>query len=185
MGVEIIELCDGDCEEVAALCQQRGLGGEFTDPERLRSFRRRNSRLSLIARESGRLVAALLCGNTPGRGQVQHIVLAPDAEGRRIEQDLANRAMLKLQCKRVHKFKLDTHDAEAGKRFWRSVVWSDTSIDDGEVGVDELPDSVPLPPEVASAIESEAAAGPEPDASDQPIGEEPDAPGAAAQEEAA
>ena len=80
MTTEIEPMDEADVPAVLELWRQTpGVGlNEGDDPAGLAAFSSRNPGLSLVARDAGRVVAAVLCGHDGRRGYLNHLAVRPE-----------------------------------------------------------------------------------------------------------
>lgn len=93
-------------------------------PDAIGRYLDRNPGLSLVAEESGRVVAALLCGHDGRRGYLHHLAVEPGHRGRGIGRSLVDRATDRLRragIAKCHVFVL--HDNPDGRSFWTHLGW--------------------------------------------------------------
>lgn len=104
-------------------------------PERFVRYLERNPGLSLLAEESGTVVAALLCGHDGRRGYLHHLGVDPAHRGRGIGRRLVADAVEGLRREgilKVHLFVL--HDHPGSLAFWTHIGWRAR----GDIGVVSL-----------------------------------------------
>ena len=159
MAIEISEMTPEDCQQVAQLAEQVG-ALKLAQGTSIEPFVRRNSGLSLVARdEDDKIVAALLCGQVGDDGYVQQLAIAEDCSEQDIAKMLLDRAQRKLSSRGVGKCRLMLDDDTDVAGFWLDRRWPDKGKADS-------------PPDDEAAHEPDAEAAHEPDAE---AAHEPDA----------
>jgi N-acetylglutamate synthase len=116
-----------DYEETMALWRgSEGVGLSDADSrEAILRYLERNPGLSLVARENGRIVGAVLCGHDGRRGYIHHLAVHRDHQRRGIGQALVARCLERLRSlglSKCHAFLLN--DNAEGLRFWERVGWT-------------------------------------------------------------
>ncbi|HEX8246282.1 MAG TPA: GNAT family N-acetyltransferase [Longimicrobium sp.] len=117
---------DGDVAEALELwTATEGVGLRGADsPAELRRYLVRNPGLSLVAREEGRMVGAVLCGHDGRRGYLHHLAVAASHRRRGIGRALVERCMDGLRGAGIFKCHLFVyHHNASGQAFWRSIGW--------------------------------------------------------------
>ncbi|HEU4562834.1 MAG TPA: GNAT family N-acetyltransferase [Longimicrobium sp.] len=102
-----------------------GVGLRGADsPEELTKYLARNPGLSLVARDGGRMVGAVLCGHDGRRGYLHHLAVAASHRRRGIGRALVERCLDGLRRDGIAKCHLMVyhHNAE-GQAFWRGTGW--------------------------------------------------------------
>lgn len=93
-------------------------------PEALAAFLQRHPGLSFVAEHEGRIVGGVIAGHDGRRGNLMHLVVAPDVRLRGIGRGLVDHSVLALaECgilKSHIYIRLDNTGAEA---FWRACGW--------------------------------------------------------------
>ena len=81
MQLEIEAMTAGDYDQVIALWQAaEGVGlSEADSREQITRYLERNPGLSLLARQDGELVGAVLCGHDGRRGYIHHLAVRPES----------------------------------------------------------------------------------------------------------
>jgi ribosomal protein S18 acetylase RimI-like enzyme len=126
MGVLIRELTMADYDQVMNLwrtCEGIGLSSADT-PHAIGTYLDRNPRLSQVAEEAGRVVAALLCGHDGRRGYLHHLAVRPSCRRRGIGRRLVETCLAALRAEGIQKchifvFKDNPH----GVGFWTRLGW--------------------------------------------------------------
>ena len=126
--IQFREMCIGDYSQVRALWMTiRGFGIRSLDDSRegVERFIRRNPATSVVARDQGRVVGAVLCGHDGRRGCFYHVCVHEDYRKKGIGKAMAVFAMKALQKEQINKVSLIAFKSnEVGNRFWRSVGWT-------------------------------------------------------------
>ena len=106
--------------------QTEGVGLTESDaPEVLQAFLKRNPNLSLVARDSSRLVGAVLCGHDGRRGFLYHLAVISEYRGRGIGRGIVETCLASLAALGILKCNIFLYvDNEAGQRFWDRCGWS-------------------------------------------------------------
>jgi ribosomal protein S18 acetylase RimI-like enzyme len=119
-------------DQVMALWQAtEGVGLSLADSRQAIGFYlARNPGLSLVARQEGRLVGAVLCGHDGRRGFIHHLAVRPEARRQGIGRRLVQECLAGLRREGIQKchlfvFRLN----EEAIAFWRAI---------GFTGRDEL-----------------------------------------------
>lgn len=115
-----------DYDELLALwrsCEGVGLS-EGDDRKGVRLFLRRNPGLSFVARRSGRLVGAALCGHDGRRGFLYHVAVAPAERRQGIARSLIDACLKRLRAVGIGKCHIVVYARnKEGWRFWRHLGW--------------------------------------------------------------
>jgi N-acetylglutamate synthase len=130
MGVEIRAMAAGDLESVIALWRSSpGIGmNESDSAPQLRQFLARNPRLSLVAADEQRIVAAVLCGHDGRRGCLYHLVVSPEYRQRGLGTQLVDRCLAGLAAEGVLKCNALVYvDNDSAQQFWRRGGWTHRS----------------------------------------------------------
>jgi ribosomal protein S18 acetylase RimI-like enzyme len=124
--VEIFPFSPSDYDEVMALWEgTEGLTLRESDSrDAITSYLARNPGLSFVARDGGRLVAAVLGGTDGRRGYLQHLAVAPTHRRRGLGRRLAERVLEELAALRIAKCHLFVRREHAAAReFWERSGW--------------------------------------------------------------
>jgi ribosomal protein S18 acetylase RimI-like enzyme len=117
-----------DYGEVAALWKASpGVGMSSSDSQRgVARFLERNPSLSFVARDSGRIVAVILCGHDGRRGYISHLAVAHDHRRKGVGRALVERSIEALAREAIQKCHIfvftDNEDALA---FWKKEGWTE------------------------------------------------------------
>ena len=117
-----------DYDELLALwrsCEGVGLT-EGDDRKGVRLFLRRNPGLSFVARRSGRLVGAALCGHDGRRGFLYHVAVAPAERRQGIARSLIEVCLQSLRAIGIGKCHIVVYAKnKEGQRFWHHLGWGE------------------------------------------------------------
>lgn len=130
MAVSLAEMTEADLDEVLALWDElEGVGlNESDTPERLAAYLQRNPGLSLVARDRGRIVGAVLCGHDGRRGYLHHLAVAPAYRRQGLGSELIARCLAALAAEGILKCNIFVYsDNDDGSAFWRHTGWADRS----------------------------------------------------------
>ena len=125
--VEIFPFSPSDYDEVMALWQTtEGLTLREADSrEAVTSYLARNPRLSFVARDSGRLIGAVLGGTDGRRGYLQHLAVAPTHRRQGLGSSLAGRVLEELGALGVTKCHLFVRrEHPEAREFWERSGWT-------------------------------------------------------------
>jgi ribosomal protein S18 acetylase RimI-like enzyme len=128
MSMEMVEMTGADYEDALALWHTtEGSGLTPADSrEGIQLFLERDPGLSLVVRESGRLIGTILCGHDGRRGYLHHVAVGRPYQGRGIGRTLVQASLAKLAGQGIHRchtfIRADNRD---GKRFWRTTGWTE------------------------------------------------------------
>jgi RimJ/RimL family protein N-acetyltransferase len=124
MDLQIAELTEKDFDDLIAFwIQQEGIGlGESDGRPQIASYLVRNPGMSLVARDGGKLIAAILCGHDGRRGYLHHLAVVASHRGRGIGKLLTERCLERLGQAGIAKCNVFIFAANSdGERFWRAV----------------------------------------------------------------
>lgn len=122
MAYDLSSMTPADYNEVVALWQaSEGVGG--TEPRgELEAYLARNPGLSLVARDNGKLVGAVMCGHDGRRGYLYHLAVASSHRGQGIGRAIVERCHEQLRAAGIRRCTIflfvDNHD---GEKFWRQI----------------------------------------------------------------
>jgi ribosomal protein S18 acetylase RimI-like enzyme len=122
MSITFVPLAAADYDEVLALWQaSEGVGAAESRAE-LESYLARNPGLSLVARDGGRIVGAVMCGHDGRRGYLYHLAVATSHRGRGIGRAIVERCLNNLRSLGLRRCTifLFVHN-ESGEKFWRQL----------------------------------------------------------------
>lgn len=84
----------------------------------------RNPEMSFVARDSGRLIACVMCGHDGRRGYLQHLLVLPEYRRQGIAQALVQRCLSALEQLGIHKCHLDVFKTNtSAARYWQGQGW--------------------------------------------------------------
>ena len=117
-----------DYDEVYALWKKiKGFGIRSIDDSRegVERFLKRNPETSVVAREDGRVVGAILCGHDGRRGCLYHVCVDPDYRMRGIGKSMVVFCMNALRKEQISKVSLIAFTRnDVGNAFWRCIGWT-------------------------------------------------------------
>ena len=130
MSHDITEMTMADYDDVIAFWrQQEGMGLNDADGrEHIAAFLRRNPGMSVIARDHGRIIAAVLCGHDGRRGTLNHLAVARSHRNRGLGRTIVQRCLDRLRDEGILKcgIFLFSNNKE-GERFWLTTGWFERS----------------------------------------------------------
>jgi ribosomal protein S18 acetylase RimI-like enzyme len=127
--MEIAEMTINDYAQVFALWQSIegiGLHDDEDSMQGIAKYLARNSGLSFVARDAGKLVGAVLCGHDGRRGYLHHLAVKPEYRNKGIGRAIVEHVMSKLEkagIKKCHIFVFA--DNSGGRRFWKRIGWNE------------------------------------------------------------
>jgi len=122
--IRVTELSIDDYDEVVAFWrEQDGVGlNESDERAPVAAFLARNPGLSLVLRDEGRVMGAVLCGHDGRRGYLHHLAVAPSYRGRGLGRLMVERCVRALAEAGIAKCNVFLFaDNEDGARFWAAV----------------------------------------------------------------
>ena len=126
MEIEIAEMTPTDYDETVALwetCEGVCLGSADSR-ENITDYLQRNPGLSFIARDSGTLVGAALCGTDGRGGYLRHLSVAESHRKSGLGRRLADRCLSALREAGIGWCQIVVlTENEAGREFWRRTGW--------------------------------------------------------------
>jgi len=129
MCVEIVPMEIADYEEVVRLWRSvEGVGlHDYEDSrEGISFYLERNPGLSLVARQSGVLVGAVLCGHDGRRGSINHLAVALGFRLQAVGRMLVDRCLTELQLIGIRKCNIVVfRENESGRAFWKRLGWDE------------------------------------------------------------
>jgi len=119
-----------DLEAVLALWSEtEGVGlNESDTPEQLRAYLKRNPGLSLVVRDGGQIVGAVLCGHDGRRGYLNHLAVRPEYRRRGLGCQMVETCIASLKTLGILKCNIFLFAGnELGEQFWKRHGWSQRS----------------------------------------------------------
>lgn len=126
MSIHIREFSLTDYDQVMSLWNScEGIGLSSADaPHAVRAYLDRNPRLSYVAEEDGRAVAAVLCGHDGRRGYLYHLAVHPSCRRRGIARRLVETCLAGLRDEGIRKCHIFLFkDNPQGLAFWSHLGW--------------------------------------------------------------
>ena len=125
MAVELSELRPGDYEQVVELWQEAGADGlSMEDMTALACGQSPfDSVISLIARDGGKLVAAILCRYDKQQGYLYSLAILEPYRNNETVKMMVDKSLLKLSARGVHKCRIPLDDPDPQAPFWHTVSW--------------------------------------------------------------
>jgi ribosomal protein S18 acetylase RimI-like enzyme len=117
-----------DYDAVFALWRvTEGMGlSEADSREGIHAYLERNPGLSLVARQGGQIIGAVLCGHDGRRGFLHHLAVALPYRGQGVGRRLVETCLAKLAAVGIQRCHLFVHvDNCAGETFWRRAGWGE------------------------------------------------------------
>lgn len=121
MGTEITEMTEADYDDVSAFwVAQPGVGlNESDGRHQIANYLHRNDGLSLVVRDNGRVIAAVLCGHDGRRGYLHHLAVATSHRGRGIGKSLVQRCLRSLGQLGISKCNVFVYEDNSDRQgFW-------------------------------------------------------------------
>ena len=92
--------------------------------EGVERFLQRNSGISVVAEEDGKIVGAILCGHDGRRGCLYHVCVAEDYRLRGIGKEMVVYCMEALRKEKISKVSLIAFtENDIGNAFWKEIGW--------------------------------------------------------------
>ena len=126
MSLQIDAMAAGDYDEVFRLWQgAEGVGlTEADSREGVEAYLNRNPGLSLVARQEGRLVGAILCGHDGRRGYLHHLAVAPASRNQGIGKALVEEGLSRLARAGIQKCHAWVYQKNVdAQQFWQKCGW--------------------------------------------------------------
>lgn len=126
MGLAIGPMGLDDYDDMMALWREsEGVGLSGADSrDGVAAFLAHNPGLSLVARDEGRLVGAVLCGHDGRRGYLHHLAVAPEYRRRGIGRALVDGCLARLAAIGIEKCHIWVYAANGdGAAFWSAIGW--------------------------------------------------------------
>lgn len=126
-GPAISEMELQDYEPVMKLwAKTPGIGLSGADQkEKIAAYLERNPGFSLVARQGGVIIGAVLCGHDGRRGFIHHLAVDERHRRRSLGREMVRRCMQKLRdagLEKCHVFLLV--DNSEGRKFWTGIGWT-------------------------------------------------------------
>lgn len=122
MAIEISQLNIDDYEEVFSLWKQTEflcLHKYHDSREAIAQYLRRNPGLSLVARDEGAIIGAVLCGHDGRCGHLYHLSVARPYRKNGLAKVLVNQALTKLSAAGISRCTICALcENHSGRRFW-------------------------------------------------------------------
>jgi len=129
MRMNILEMTIADYEEVAALWRKTegiGLHVDVDSKEGITKYLLRNPSLSFVARENGKIIGAVLCGQDGRRGYLNHLAVDSAWRGRGVGKALAAHCLGGLKKAGISRCNIHVFaDNQHGHSFWQHLGWSE------------------------------------------------------------
>jgi N-acetylglutamate synthase len=125
--VQITPMSMADYPEVIAFWTgKQGVGMSDSDsPEQVAQFLQRNPGLSLVARQSGKIIGAVLCGHDGRRAMLYHLAVDPAHQRQGLGRQLVERCVDALAAQSIQKCNIIVFgDNTEGQRFWNCLGFS-------------------------------------------------------------
>jgi putative acetyltransferase len=127
---QICPMTAGDYDEVLSLWQRTdGVGLNESDSRTgVEAYLGHNPGLSLVVRDGGRIVGAVLCGHDGRRGYLHHLAVAVEHRRNGLGRLLVQTCLRNLAALGIGKCNifLYAHN-DLGERFWTSSGWLERS----------------------------------------------------------
>lgn len=123
----IAPMTPADFPEVLALwAATEGVGlNESDTPEQLAAYLQRNPGFSLVARDAGRVIGAVLCGHEGRRGYLHHLAVATEHRGLGLGRQLVDTCLAELKRAGITRCNIFVFaDNDEGMAFWRHTGWA-------------------------------------------------------------
>lgn len=124
----ILPMSIEDYDEVIALWRaSEGVGLSRADERpAIERFLQRNPGLCFVARDSGRLVGAVICGTDGRRGYLHHMAVASESRRQGVGGRLAEACLSALRAQDIDKCHLFVFAANRSAReFWARIGWKE------------------------------------------------------------
>ncbi len=93
--------------------------------EGVERFLNRNSGISVVAEEDGKIIGAILCGHDGRRGCMYHVCVDPDYRLKGIGKSMVVFAMEALKKEKINKVSLIAFTKnDIGNAFWKEIGWT-------------------------------------------------------------
>jgi N-acetylglutamate synthase len=89
------------------------------------AYLRHNPGLSVVVRQNGRLIGALLCGHDGRRAYLHHLAVASDFRHRGIGRKLVDECLARAAAQGIHKAHAWVYcENQSGLEFWKQIGWT-------------------------------------------------------------
>lgn len=123
----VSEMTIGDYDEVFSLWKgTAGIGLSDADSrEGTAAYLKHNPGLSVVARQGGRLVGAVLCGHDGRRAYLHHLAVAGDFRHRGVGRRLVDECLARAAAQGIHKSHAWVYaENQSGLEFWQQIGWT-------------------------------------------------------------
>jgi N-acetylglutamate synthase len=121
------EMTMADYDEVFSLWKSTdGIGLSDADsPEGTAAYLAHNPGLSVVVRQEGRLIGAVLCGHDGRRAYLHHLAVAADARCRGIGRKLVDECLARAASQGIQKAHAWVYcENQSGLEFWKQIGWT-------------------------------------------------------------
>jgi ribosomal protein S18 acetylase RimI-like enzyme len=121
------EMTMDDYDEVFSLWKNTaGIGLTDADSrEGTAAYLEHNPGLSVVVRQNGRLVGAVLCGHDGRRAYLHHLAVAGDFRHRGIGRKLVEECLARAAAQGIHKAHAWVYaENQSGLEFWQQIGWT-------------------------------------------------------------
>lgn len=127
--MKIMTMKISDYDEMYSLWQNtEGMGLHADDvdsKEGISRYLKRNRRMSVVAREDGKLVGTVLCGTDGRRGYLFHLAVDKNCRKQGVGKAMVSRALSKLADIGISKCVIFVFEKNInGKNFWEHIGWA-------------------------------------------------------------
>jgi ribosomal protein S18 acetylase RimI-like enzyme len=126
--MKITKMTIKDYDEVFSLWKNTegmGLHDDVDSKKGIARYLRHNPGMSFVARENGRLVGTVLCGNDGRRGYLFHLAVDKAYRKKGIGKALVQKALLELASIGITKCLIFVFAKNrTGKNFWKHLGWT-------------------------------------------------------------
>ena len=115
-----------DFDEVSHLWQStEGVGLSESDSRpNIAAYLARNSEMSFVARNGGKIIGAVLCGHDGRRGYLHHLAVAPAHRKKGVGKKLVETCLARLAAFNIPKCNIFLYaDNAVGEFFWKRNGW--------------------------------------------------------------
>ena len=117
-----------DYDDAVALWESTpGMGLNFSDADSragIRSYLRRNPRMSFVARDGNAMIGSVLCGHDGRRGYLHYLAVIPAYRRKGIGNALVEHCLKALDSRGIKRCNIFVFgDNASGLRFWKAVGW--------------------------------------------------------------